>query len=114
MTTDIDTQKCKRVAPIQLLCLGLGRTGTSCVYLPLSSPRIRDYLHSEISNPVVSNAALERALEILGYNDIYKLESVTTACDVDLWVKAMDAKYEGKGPFGRKEWDQLLGHYSVH
>lgn len=71
---------------MQLLCLGLGRTGTS---------------------------SLERALEILGYNDIYNLESVTTARDVDLWMKAMDAKYKGKGPFGRKEWDQLLGHYSV-
>ena len=84
------------------------------MYLLIPSPQIHDYLSAEISNPVVFNAALERALEILGYNDIYKLESVTTARDVDLWVKAMDAKYKGKGSFGRKEWDQLLGHYSVH
>lgn len=28
-----------------------------------------------------------------------------------MWIEALEAKYEGKGkPFGRTEWDQLLGH----
>lgn len=31
-----------------------------------------------------------------------------------MWVDAFERKYEGKGkPFGREEWDQLLGHCMV-
>lgn len=34
--------------------------------------------------------------------------------DVELWIQALEAKYEGKGsPFGREQWDSILGHRKV-
>lgn len=36
-TTDIDRSKCHRVKDMQVLVLGLGRTGTSCKY-PSNEP----------------------------------------------------------------------------
>ena len=34
--------------------------------------------------------------------------------DTELWVEALEAKYEGKGkPYGRQEFDALLGHCMV-
>lgn len=31
--------------------------------------------------------------------------------DVELWIQALEAKYEGKGShFGREQWDSILGH----
>jgi hypothetical protein len=32
-----------------------------------------------------------------------------------MWIKAFEIKYHGKGrPFGRVEWDSLLGHSMVN
>lgn len=33
--------------------------------------------------------------------------------DADLWVKAFDACYAGKGEWSKKDWDALLGHCMV-
>jgi hypothetical protein len=34
--------------------------------------------------------------------------------DTEMWVEAIDAKYKGVGkPYGREEWDKLLGHCMV-
>jgi hypothetical protein len=34
--------------------------------------------------------------------------------DSGMWVEAIDAKYKGIGkPYGREEWDKLLGHCMV-
>jgi hypothetical protein len=34
--------------------------------------------------------------------------------DAEMWVEAIDAKYKGVGkPYGREEWDKLLGHCMV-
>lgn len=33
--------------------------------------------------------------------------------DSDMWVEAFEAKFERKGNFERKDWDQLLGHCMV-
>lgn len=31
--------------------------------------------------------------------------------DCEMWLEALQAKYDGKGkPFGREQFDQLLGH----
>lgn len=30
-----------------------------------------------------------------------------------MWMEAFNAKYDDGGRFEGKEWDQLLGHYSV-
>lgn len=83
--TDIDRRNCERVVPMRVLALGLGRTGT---------------------------ASLRAALKDLGYEDTYHMmsASVENPPDCLLWQDAFAAKYDGKGAFGRKEWDQLLGH----
>lgn len=48
----------------------------------------------------------------LGYNDTYHYLAclVENPRDSDIWVEAFEAKFEGKGAFERKDWDQLLGH----
>jgi hypothetical protein len=34
--------------------------------------------------------------------------------DAEMWIEAFSAKFEGRGkPFGREEWDRLLGHCTV-
>lgn len=33
--------------------------------------------------------------------------------DNKLWLDALAAKFEGGEPFGKREWDQLLGHCQV-
>lgn len=70
---------------MKVLALGLGRTGT---------------------------ASLRAALQELGFNDTYHMmnASVENPPDCLCWMDAFAAKYEGKGTFGRKEWDALLGH----
>lgn len=69
---------------MEVLALGLGRTGT---------------------------ASLRVALKELGYNDTYHMmnASVENPPDCLCWMGAFAAKFEGKGNFGRKEWDALLG-----
>lgn len=39
--------------------------------------------------------------------------SVENPPDCAMWYDALTAKYDGKGEFGKKEWDQLLGHCQV-
>ncbi len=55
---------------------------------------------------------MQAALSKLGYHDIYHMTSILTKNprDVDMWVRAFDAIYGGKGTFGKPEWDALLGH----
>jgi len=83
--TDINRRECKRIVPMRVLALGLGRTGT---------------------------ASLRTALKELGYTDTYHMmnASVENPPDCLCWMDAFAAKYEGKGKFGRAEWDALLGH----
>lgn len=82
--TDVDRRQCVRTKPMKVLALGLGRTGT---------------------------ASLRAALKALGYNDTYHMmnASVENPPDCLCWMDAFAAKYEGKGTFGREEWDALLG-----
>lgn len=83
--TDINRRECKRVVPMKVLALGLGRTGT---------------------------ASLRSALEIIGNGPCYHMmcASAENPPDCLMWQDAFAAKYDGVGEFGRKEWDQLLGH----
>jgi hypothetical protein len=39
--------------------------------------------------------------------------SVENPPDALMWINAFEAKYYGKGNFGREFWDQLLGHCQV-
>jgi len=84
---NIDRRTCKRVVPMQVLALGMSRTGT---------------------------ASMQMALQILGYNETYHgFALLANFRDAEMWLEALDAKYNpqnGLKPFGRAEWDQLLGH----
>merc|ERR1711939_1065086 len=83
--TDINRRECKRIVPMRVLALGLGRTGT---------------------------ASIRSALKELGYTDTYHMmsASVENPPDCLCWMDAFAAKFEGKGKFGREEWDALFGH----
>lgn len=83
--TQIDRRQCQRVRPLEVLCLGLERTGT---------------------------LSLRTALLHLGYFDVYHMAAlmIENPPDGDMWVQAIDAKYNKKGHFGKEDWDQLLGH----
>jgi hypothetical protein len=83
--TNIDRHKCHRVRPMEVLCLGLERTGT---------------------------LSLRAALYHLGYFDVYHASSalMENPLDCDMWVEAVDATFNGKGTFPREDWDHLLGH----
>jgi hypothetical protein len=41
------------------------------------------------------------------------LASVENPPDAPMWIDAFEAKYYGKGNFGKESWDQLLGHCQV-
>jgi Sulfotransferase domain len=64
---------------------------------------------------ICRHPALRAALKELGYNDTYHMmsASVENPPDCLLWQDAFAAKFEGKGKFGREQWDQLLGHCQV-
>ncbi|KAL4805359.1 P-loop containing nucleoside triphosphate hydrolase protein [Aspergillus unguis] len=84
--TDFDRRICQRIVPMKVLCLGLSRTGTE---------------------------SLGSALMRLGYNETYHGYTGLYANprDCEMWAAAMRAKFDGVGkPFGRKEFDQLLGN----
>ncbi|KAJ7062577.1 P-loop containing nucleoside triphosphate hydrolase protein [Mycena amicta] len=85
LRTWIDRRGAKRTVPMQVLVLGFPRTGT---------------------------ASMHAALDILGYHEVYHMMNVlANPPDADLWREALEARVEGKGmPYGREEWDQLLGH----
>ncbi|KAJ6595786.1 P-loop containing nucleoside triphosphate hydrolase protein [Mycena vulgaris] len=79
----------KRAVPMQVLALGFSRTGTS---------------------------SLKIALETLGYartNHGFDV-SLSTVAEKDMWIAAIKAKFYGEGtPFGREEWDRLLGDFQA-
>lgn len=62
--------------------------------------------------PRHSMPALRQALKLLGISDVYHGYPAyfENPRDCEIWWEALDAR-EGKGkPFGRAEFDMLLGH----
>lgn len=54
---------------------------------------------------------MRQAFRILGYPNPYHFTSLfENVQDADMWQDAFEAKYQGKGTFGHREFDQLLGH----
>lgn len=57
------------------------------------------------------------ALHELGISDVYHATSFYkhNPRDCDMWVEAFEAKFGNSGgkPFGRAQWDRLLGHCMV-
>ncbi|RAL12371.1 sulfotransferase family protein [Aspergillus homomorphus CBS 101889] len=89
IATDINRRKCRRSVPMEVLALGMSRTGTD---------------------------SLKQALLILGYHDVYHgfSAALDNPRDCEMWLAGLRAKYDGRGkPFGRPEFDQLLGHCQV-
>ncbi|KAF7344209.1 hypothetical protein MVEN_01711400 [Mycena venus] len=78
-------RRAHRQVPLEVLGLGFSRTGTS---------------------------SLRDALEMLGYNVTnHGFRVGPNPTDRAMWTEAINAKFYGKGnPYGRVEWDQLLGH----
>ena len=60
-------------------------------------------------------AAIQKALDILGFGPCYHMRVAMNEYprDCAMWMRAFRAKYDNDGQFARKEWDQLLAHYSV-
>lgn len=87
---------------MKVLALGLGRTGTVCKYYWLIRPRFE----------LIWDLALRVALERLGFQKTYHMiaASVENPTDCLMWQDALAAKYDGKGVFGKQQWDSLLGH----
>lgn len=57
---------------------------------------------------------MKLALEELGLQKCYHMTSVMhDPDDSQWWIRAIDAKFHGKGAFGQKEFDQLLGDCQV-
>ena len=89
--------------------------------LPRTTPHrnvlsVLEGLSTERSCLLTYYPAIYQAFEELGYGKNYDYGSVYVGNprDAEMWIEALEAKYEGKGrPFGRKEWDQLLGHVMV-
>ncbi|KAJ7216000.1 P-loop containing nucleoside triphosphate hydrolase protein [Mycena pura] len=82
---NVDRRGATRRVPMEVLCLGFSRTGTASMHI---------------------------ALEMLGYNETnHGFKVATNPHDREMWTEAINAKFFGKGTlYGRKEWDQLLGH----
>ncbi|KAJ6537149.1 P-loop containing nucleoside triphosphate hydrolase protein, partial [Mycena capillaripes] len=81
----VDRRGAPRTVPMRVLVLGYPRTGT---------------------------ASMRAALEILGYGDVYHgMSFLANPLEAEMWTEAINARYFGRGkPYGRAEWDQLLGH----
>jgi hypothetical protein len=108
---------------MEVLSLGMCRTGTQCISPIPNSPQVRS---------LTPSIALAEALTILGYSPIYHMREVFLPKplfapelrnlsfqvrkndDEKHWVAALEAKFEGKGkPFGREEFDGFLRNWAV-
>ncbi|CZT16077.1 uncharacterized protein RCC_01917 [Ramularia collo-cygni] len=85
---DIDRHTCRRTVPMQVLSLGMSRTGT---------------------------ASMKKALEILGYPTCHGFDMHANVKDGDMWGEAFAAKYFGDTStvLDRNFWDKMLGHVSA-
>ncbi|KAJ7164212.1 NAD dependent epimerase/dehydratase [Mycena filopes] len=74
-----------RIVPLQVLCLGVSRTGTS---------------------------SMKHALEMLGYvKTNHGMDAFRNPYEAEMWTEAINAKFFAKGrPYGQADWDRLLGH----
>ena len=83
---NIDRSTCHRTVPMQVLCPGYSRTGT---------------------------LTMQKALGILGIPAYHFSSILGNVREVDLWMEALEGKYNGKGnarELDRGFWDGLLGH----
>ena len=104
--SNIDRRKCKREVPMEVLNLGFPRTGTAC--------RTTQVFETCPTTLLTCAAAMRLALDILEIPCYHGFLLYSNIRDCDMWIEALDAKFQGKGkPFQRADWDQLLGSYSA-
>jgi len=73
-----------RTVPMQVLCLGMGRTGTQ---------------------------SLSEALPLLGISPVYHMKDVRKNSHTDLWSSLFEAKQAGK-PISTEQFDEILGSWA--
>ncbi|THW41656.1 hypothetical protein D6D22_05248 [Aureobasidium pullulans] len=86
---DTDRRGFKRVVPMEILSLSLGRTGTM---------------------------SMKAAYEVLGYPTYHWVSMMENPKDLDLWTSALTRKYDdnnNNNPYTLAKWDALLGHVSA-
>jgi hypothetical protein len=82
-----DTRKRKRTVPMEVVSAGYSRTGTM---------------------------STQRALGILGIPTWHWISMAQNPNDMEMWYEALTAKWESESgikPFGRQEFDNLLGYW---
>ncbi|KAL8976679.1 MAG: hypothetical protein Q9205_007367, partial [Flavoplaca limonia] len=90
---------------MRCLVLGLGRTGTDC------QPSLFPYQFKTPTNTVI---AICKALTTLGFNETYHMKTcVRNPAHNEMWLAALEGKYGDGKPFGREEWDELLGNFQA-
>ncbi|KIX01193.1 uncharacterized protein Z518_08918 [Rhinocladiella mackenziei CBS 650.93] len=85
----VERRACKRVVPMQVLVLGLGRTGTE---------------------------SIRKALVHLGYDGTYHgyTAAVESPLDCVLWLEALAGKFDKtREQYDIDDWDNLLGNYQA-
>ncbi|KAI8191147.1 hypothetical protein K4K52_006437 [Colletotrichum sp. SAR 10_76] len=99
----------KRTVPMQVLCLGFPRTGTSCK--AQSQPHSCACINSNLSRGTAMCAALEKLGIPCWHSTVFMS---TNFADIEMWQEAVDRKFFGAGaPVGRDEFDQLLHSYGA-
>ena len=122
--TSVDRSKSSRAVPMEVMCLGMPRTGTSCPFPSASSLYSHDAQYSyraftkkgKGQTPLLTClSAIREALILLGYDDCYHMASCTKEKPKDcrVWCDALDGKMGIRPPFEKEEWDMLLGHCRV-
>ncbi|GME48377.1 nad dependent epimerase [Neofusicoccum parvum] len=87
MSRLIDKEPNLRTKPMQVVCLGMSRTGTLGLYW---------------------------SLNLLGYRTYHMVEILNNGeRDLNLTVEAYKAKYEDGRPYGREELDRWYGQYDA-
>ena len=99
-----------RIVPMRVIVCGLMRTGT----LSESPSHPYYYCHPWCKAGALTCIGMRAALRQLGIHDVYHMQTTgTSPSDIPLWMRAIDAKYNGKGKFDREDWDQLLATHQV-
>jgi hypothetical protein len=96
----------QRTHPLEIMCLGLSRTGTTCEYL---CGRILRYQKSKLTG--IFKIAMLEALSILGFGTSYNTREALKRSHMDFLSEGFRRKYEGGPQFGLEQFESLWGDY---
>jgi hypothetical protein len=104
---DINKRDGKRTTPMEVLSLGMPRTGTACTNFSYLNPPL-----------LTTKTAMQIALQILGIPTFHSFDLYTnTRASCALWATALNAKYSPPEKptilWSRDDWDKVLGHYGA-